>query len=113
MPEAAPHKIAKPPTTRIMNEGRIQHRIPCKGRFVAEEPSLLHLLLAGCWLILGVALLAWRWLGRSVSSVSLWESGSALGWFGVMMAFYNFLRWWLGRSRRTTSKQTRRPQSSP
>ena len=65
---------------------------------------MLHLLLAGCWLILGAALLVWDWSDRSASAVSLWESSSALGWFGLAMALYNLLRWWLGRSHRTKGR---------
>jgi uncharacterized membrane protein YccF (DUF307 family) len=37
---------------------RSDTEVPRKSRSAAEEPSVLHLLLAGCWLILGAALLA-------------------------------------------------------
>jgi hypothetical protein len=56
---------------------------------------MLRLLLAACWLILGGVMLAWQWSGAPGSSLG--GRGVSLGWFGIVMAFYNLLRWWLSR----------------
>jgi hypothetical protein len=60
--------------------------------------SVLHLLMAFCWLTLGGALLVWRWSDAAGPSAYIWGTGIPLGWFGIAMALYNLLRWWLDRS---------------
>ncbi len=86
MPEAALYKIAKQATVAKNERGRKPSR---------EEQAVLHLIMALCWLILGGVLLAWRWSDQPAPSATIWGTGIPLGWFGVAMALYNLLRWWL------------------
>jgi hypothetical protein len=82
---------------------------------------MLNLLMAACWLILGAMLLVWHW-GNPNSSASIRGTGIPLGWFGIAMAFYNLLRWWLNgrykeksrlRLGRTESPGQGRPSPAP
>ena len=66
---------------------------------------MLHLILAGCWLVLGGILLAWSWAEPTASSSYIWGTGIPLGWLGIAMALYNLLRWWLDRSARKAAHQ--------
>jgi hypothetical protein len=58
--------------------------------------TMFHLLMAACWLILGLFLLVWQWSNPDASAY-IRGTGIPLGWFGIAMAVYNLLRWWLGR----------------
>lgn len=57
---------------------------------------MLHLLMAVCWLTLGVFLLVWQCSNPNASAY-IGGTGLPLGWFGIAMALYNLVRWWLGR----------------
>ena len=58
---------------------------------------MLHLTMAVCWLILGGVLLARPWSDQPAPSATIRGTSISLGWFGVAMALYNLLRWWLDR----------------
>src|SRR5262245_36150098 len=59
------------------------------------RPSMLHLSMAACWMILGSVLLAWHQLGGT---------GIPLGWFALAMALYNILRWWMDHSSKKAAR---------
>ncbi len=64
-----------------------------------EEEAMLHLVMAACWLIFGGLLLAWQWSDLAVPTTYIWGTGIPLGWFGIAMALYNLLRWWMDLKR--------------
>ncbi len=66
---------------------------------------MVHLLMALCWLMLGGVLLAWQWSEPALASMYIWGTGIPLGWFGMAMALYNLVRWWLGHSSRKAARQ--------
>jgi hypothetical protein len=66
---------------------------------------MLHLFMALCWLILAGLLFGWRWSDPGAPAAYIWGTGIPLGWFGVAMALYNLLRWWLDRSAKKTAGQ--------
>jgi hypothetical protein len=88
MPAATLCKIAKP-----IAAGKNEPRWKASHD---DGLAMLHLLMAACWLILGAFLLVWQWSNPNASSY-IGGTGIPLGWFGIAMAGYNLLRWWLGR----------------
>ncbi|HLJ94584.1 MAG TPA: hypothetical protein VKU02_15460, partial [Gemmataceae bacterium] len=63
---------------------------------------MVHWLMALCWFILASVLLAWQWSDPAAPSAYIWGTQFAAGWLAVVMALYNLLRGWLGRSGRAT-----------
>ena len=57
-----------------------------------------NLLLAVVWLAVGVLLLVWQWYDPNAPSRSILNTGISWGWLALLLALYNLVRWWAGRS---------------
>jgi hypothetical protein len=57
----------------------------------------LNLIMGVLWLLLGGALLVFSWTDP-VRAPRLWETNISIGWVGIVLALYNFARWWNRRS---------------
>ena len=64
---------------------------------------MFHLILAGLWVFLAVLFLARPWLGLP----PLRFTGA--GWLCLVLALYNFVRWWARRLSQTNRPQHRLP----
>jgi hypothetical protein len=54
---------------------------------------MINLFLAVFWLSLGGLLISWHWLHPEFRSFRIWGSDVSLGWFALLLALYNVVRW--------------------
>jgi hypothetical protein len=59
---------------------------------------MINLILAFVWLGLGLFLVTWHWLHPEDRALRIWNSDISLGWFAIVLALYNLIRWWIHRS---------------
>jgi hypothetical protein len=62
---------------------------------------VINLFLAAVWLGVGVFLIVWQQLHPENRALTIWGSNVSLGWFGLVLALYNIVRW---RARKSTQK---------
>jgi hypothetical protein len=110
MPETVRSKIVKLPRAGNNRQRHKRQKLITESQFKTEGRSMLHLVMAACWLILGAVLLAWQWLNPAVPSI--WGTSIPLGWFAVAMALYNLVRWFLGRSSPKVRCPLQRPRDA-
>src|SRR5262249_23933883 len=72
-----------------------------------EEASMLYLLMAVCWFILGGILLLWHGSDPRAFATDIGGVRISFGWFASTLWLYDRLRWWLPRASR---KRARRPR---
>jgi hypothetical protein len=58
----------------------------------------LNLFLAVFWLVLGAGLVVWHWLDPQSQFLRIRGTDWSPGWFGIVLALYNLVRWYSIRS---------------
>ncbi len=58
----------------------------------------VKLLVAVFWLLVGGSLIFWQWIQPGKTFLTLGNTGISAGWLAILLALYNFIRWWSGRS---------------
>jgi hypothetical protein len=80
-----------------------------------------NLFMALFWLVLAGLLLAWHAAHPENAALRIGGSGPSLGWVALVLALYNFVRWWsqraYARQRRLleelrSSRQPQRPRGT-
>jgi hypothetical protein len=59
----------------------------------AAAKIMINLFLAVFWLSLGGLLIGWHWLHPEFRGFRIWGSDVSLGWFALLLALYNVVRW--------------------
>src|SRR5438105_1456386 len=59
---------------------------------------MLNLMMAGCWILIGGLLLVWQGLHPENRALTILGTGISIGWLAFVLALYNLVRWWSGRS---------------
>ena len=77
----------------------------------------LNLFMGAFWLLLGGALVVYTWVDP-VRAPRVWDTNISIGWVGIVLALYNFARWWSSRSylkqqREILEASRRREQENP
>src|SRR5712691_8204443 len=57
----------------------------------------LNLFMGAFWLLLGGALVVYTWVDP-IGAPRVWDTNISIGWVGIVLALYNFARWWSSRS---------------
>jgi len=88
---------------------------------------MLYLLGAIVWFAIAGLVFAWQWLHPEFRLLEIGETRISFGWFALLLACYNLVRWWSRRSvkarqpvndplqhqRRRGDGETHRPEQPP
>lgn len=72
---------------------------------------ILHLLMAILWLALGVGMIVWQWMHPEVPGMRILDTELSSGWLGMLLAGYNFARWWTVRVRSRNRETPRQDET--
>jgi hypothetical protein len=66
---------------------------------------MIYLLLMVFWLFVGLFLVGWHRLHPEIRGFRIWGTDISLGWFAILLAVYNLVRWWSGKSQARALRQ--------
>src|SRR5205807_2892594 len=68
---------------------------------------MFYLIMAAFWFVAGLLLIVWQWLHPEHAFFTIWGSGVSFGWFAMVLALYNLVRWYSVRSNARQRNATR------